>query len=286
MPTVAVTVAGGALRITMLKGHDVTYWQNVPLAPGLVRDGWIADPEQFASALRDVFATCNLPKRRVAFAVPGHLATGQLLNIDLAGATDPNALIAHEAYVQLDVAPDQHYLFWQAVDQFPAGKVFVLAVQKDAVDGMVRACAIARIRPVTADLRPLALARAVAQPDAIVADVESTSIDILILNRGLPLTMRSLHLADAPLARESVHTRLVAELCTAIRLHDETNPEAPLDLATPVCLTGDLADSDLAQRIASITKHHTVQPEPPFSCLAGFPVARYMVNVGLLLKQV
>lgn len=283
--TVTVAVAGDGLRLMALQGREVNFWQHVSLPRHLLYRGWIAEPEAFGVALRDSLDRSALSGRRLLWALPGTTAMARLLSIRLAGASDPAALIAREAARALPINPEEYYLYWQAAADGFGDHVFVLAVQKQAVDGLMRACAVAKVRPQVIDLKPLALVLAVGQADALIADVEPASIDVLVIVQGLPVMMRSLYLGDPPPDPAAVRIKLVDELSMAIRLYNETNPETPLEQAIPVYLTGELGDAELAGRIAFVTKHPTVQPDVPLSCPPGFPASRFMVNCGLLLKH-
>lgn len=281
---VSIAVAGDGLRIMARQGREVSFWQHVPLPLGLLHQGWIAAPDSFGLALRDVLDRSALSGGRLLWALPGTTATARLLSIRLAGAADPAALIAREAAWAMPVNPEDYYLYWQPVADGSADHVFVLAVHRPAIDALLRACAVANVRPHVVDLKPLALTLAVGKTDALIADLEPTSIDVLVIAQGLPVMMRSLHLGDRPLDIAALQAKLLDELSLAIQLYDQTNPEMPLEQATPVYLTGELGDAELAGRVAYVTKHPTVQPEVPLACPPGFPANRFMVNLGLLLK--
>lgn len=289
---VALDIAGAGLRITAMRGREVNFWQHLQLPAGLLHKGWIADAEEFGAALREHLERSALIRGRVLFTLPGTFAVGRVLNLELGTVGDPNALIASEAARAMPVDPEDYYLYWHKLDDQPQldgramSTVFALAVEKGALEIMLRACAVAGIRARGADLRPLALALAVGQTDTVLADVEATNIDISIIAQGIPVAMRSIFLGDEPLDPGFIHSKVVEELVTAIRLYEETNPDTPLGQEMPIYLTGSLSDAALAGRVAFVTKHPTVQPEAPFPCPGGFPTGRFMANLGLLRKAV
>jgi hypothetical protein len=137
------------------------------------------------------------------------------------------------------------------------------------------------------DLRPIALARAIGRPDAIVANLEEGSLDLVVVAQDVPALVRSLPLPSSEVSdRDAAQERLIGELERTLAYYDETNPDQPLDPDTPLYLTGNLAAGiALAERVRAATRHPIgrLTGLPPYP--DDLPVGDYLVNIGLALKQ-
>jgi hypothetical protein len=63
------------------------------------------------------------------------------------------------------------------------------------------------------------------------------------------------------------------------------NRTNPLPADVPIYLTGEIAlNAELAQRVSTLSGRTVAPLELPLSYPEHFPVALYMVNLGLILK--
>lgn len=83
----------------------------------------------------------------------------------------------------------------------------------------------------------------------------------------------------------SEYSRLTEELARTLVFYNDSNRENPLDTSVPIYLTGDLTDvSEIAETIYQSTGHPVPPLTPPVRQPPDFPTAKFMVNIGLLLK--
>jgi hypothetical protein len=165
--------------------------------------------------------------------------------------------------------------------------VFLLAVPKEPMSLLLRAFSHAGLNPSNIDLKPLALMRAINQKDAVIANCEGNSMELIIVSDDIPVLIRSVFLGEGVANQDYAVGRISDELGRTIVTYNEINKEHPLDQNTPVYLTGAAAAGvPFALNVAALTGR-TVQPlESPIPLPADLPIAEYMVNIGLILKVV
>ena len=135
------------------------------------------------------------------------------------------------------------------------------------------------------DLTPLALARAVNQRDAIVANLEFDSLDVAVVVDDLPVLLRTLVLPARVGPRDPAHEVLIAEVCRALASYEDAAPSQVLDIGAAIHLSGGGAASiALAERLRTQTGHPIGRTAPPLYFPSDFPLAEQLVNVGLALK--
>lgn len=285
--TVAVSVEGSSLRVVSLADQKVAGWASIPLEPRLIRNGQIADPADFGAALDETFERLNLPRHRVAWALPGFQTTARVLDLPGLRGDALRQAAVDELERTLGAAVDDSFLFSQRFEgRIRSRYVFVLAVPRSTVLTALEALEAADIRPYTMDLRPLALARAVGRADAVVVNLEEGSLDVLVVASGVTTLLRSIPLPGAATNLEAAQNRLVDEVDRALRYYDDSNPDRPLDADAALYLTGRLATGiSLAERLRTMTGHPIGRLSTGLTFPADFPVAEYLVNLGLALKR-
>jgi len=283
---VTATIEGTSLRIAAFEGSRLESWISLPLNGNLARPGQIGDPIEFGSFLDETFHRLKLPRDRVAWALPGWNAVSRVL--DLSGVPDVELQRAIDEEVEeiFGASADDGYVFWQRLDgRGRVQRVFVLVVPRATVLTALEALEVAGIRPLTMDLRPLALARGIGRMNAIVANLEEGGLDVVIVTSGIPRVMRSIQLPSA-IGVETAQARLVQEIERALAYYDDLYPEHPLSPDVAVYLTGRLATGiALAESVCRTTGRPIGRMTPAAGAPPDLPGAEYLVNVGLALKR-
>jgi type IV pilus assembly protein PilM len=285
--TVALSGEGATLRLLSFSNGKVVGWASMPLDERGWRGGQIQDPLAMGMALEEAFDRFALPRQRVAWALPGFQATTRVLDLPRLRGDELKAAVTEEMDRALGAGAADCYLYWQRLTgRIRQRTVFVLAIPRTTVLTSLEALEAANLRPLTMDLRPLALARGVGRPDAIVVNLEDGSLDLVVVERGLPTLVRSLPLLGAAALREAAQNRLVEETERSLAYYDDLNPDHPLDVDVPVYLTGSLATGiALAERLRAVTRHPIGRLAVPVQRPPDFPLTDYLVNLGLALKQ-
>ncbi len=283
---VSVSIEGAWIRILGTRGNEVEYWAEIPIDESWLEGGVIRDTASIGHLVGDTFRLRALPREHVVAAIPGMSAVSRIIAIPKIPG-NLNQTIEQEAR---RVFPDLNAgmnLYWQAIDPrgSPIQRVFVVATPRDLVLNAVEMLRIAGIQPISLDLKPLALYRAVARQEAIIANRETTALEIVVVVDDLPVLIRAVSL-DGMSSAELFHGRVTDELTRTIRLYNDANRAKPLDPAAPVVLSGDqMDDRALAARIQTLTGHEVAPADPPIAYPDDFPVARFLVNAGLALKR-
>ncbi len=152
-------------------GHlAVTRGASVPLRPGVLRDGEVADPAALTEALKTLFEEHELPSR-VRLGIANQRIV--VRTIDLPPLTDEKALAAAVRVQAPDHIPmpmDEAVLDWQPLGlvDTPAGqrsRVVIVAVRREMVEKLAYAARDAGLRVEGIDLSAFGMVRALDAPD-------------------------------------------------------------------------------------------------------------------------
>ena len=276
-----------SLRLLVARGNRVKKWATLPLESGLIRDGVVVDEAKVAAKIKELFKTKRVSPKKVITGMSGLNSLSQLITLPHL----PEAMLAEavmrEAERVLPVPLDELYISWQII---PASGeetlVFLAALHRQTVDAMVKTLRQAGVKPYLMDLAPLALTRVVDKATAMVADVRSAELDIVIMVEGVPQVIRSLSLpskAGSPQDRLSI---IREELERTIKFYNSGHPEKPFESGLPIFVSGELVEAPEALQFLADELKQTILPLPsPLEPPKGFDSSQYMVNIGLALKE-
>jgi len=276
------------LRVLETRGRQVELWANIPFSPGFIKNGVVADAAGLGQVIGSTFKTAKLSRRKVMCALNVPQAQSRVITVPKAKGVRPDKIIDREIRRQLPAAQDNCFTYWQPLEgmSMTQQRVYVLAVPREPVLALMAAMNAAGIRPCSMDLRAMALARSVNQKDAILANLETNTVDVVIVVDDIPAIMRSIYLGDEPVPLDVAQQRLLSELSRTINFYNDTNRGNPLAARVPVYLSGDLAsDPDLVAPVEDASGHPVSHLAPPLLCPPDFPHSQYMVNIGLALKE-
>jgi Tfp pilus assembly PilM family ATPase len=280
-PVVALSLEGATLRVIGCRGREVEFWLSVPFDSGFLESGFVADPLGMGQIIGSAFRSRNLPTRHVICALPAYGCSFRSFGIPrISGYTD--SVAPREARRLMGISLDTMHLSWQTVGVRRGQEhVFAVAVPRAPLETMAEALGLAGIPPRVMDLKPLALTRMVGQANAVVVNVERTSVDVVVVRESVPFMVRSLCLMESAL--DEVLSRAVEEAGT---LMEQAQAETALPGSAHLHLTGDMAASEgLAYRLETRTGRRTVPLVSPLRAPSDFPLARFAVNVGLALHE-
>jgi type IV pilus assembly protein PilM len=305
--TVTVYIDDSAIRLLIAKGRTIQSWGDMPLERGLVKDGVILDQDAVAKKLQGLWQIAGKRKRyyitttsgermQVSEVVkPGKVIAGisginclhRLLTLPELPKDLLSEAVKREASRVLGVPLAELYLFWQVLPSLKGETlVYLVALPRDAVDSLVSTLLTAGFKPYLLDLKPLAIARTITEPNAIVVDVQPCSLDLVIMIDRIPQVVRSIPLPwEASL--EDKMPVIGEELSRAILFYDSSHKDKPIGADVPLLVSGELAEREDMWGLLLDERKRPVRVLPsPLEAPEDFPHSQYLANIGLVLKEV
>jgi type IV pilus assembly protein PilM len=280
-------IEGSSVRLLAVRGGQATEWGTEPLDPGLVRDGVVADPEAVGERIESLLAAHRVGKSNLVAGLSGHRCMPRILDFPRMELRLLKEAVPREMKRELPVPLDEMHLSWQVIGGENGHlRVFALGVPKDVLGPQVEAIRLAGATLRSMDVKPLALVRAAGRGEAIIADLEPDTLDVIVVRGRVPATIRTVSLRREIETTEEKVRRLGEELARAVKFYNDTHPEEPLQPSTPTYLTGSLAEEATSSGVPEASIGHSVEPlAPALQHPADLPVATFMVNIGLALKE-
>ena len=274
------------IKLLVTKGKQIEKWASLTLEPSLVRDGVILDEEQVAKSIKNLLKLGEVSTGKADICLSGLNSIFRILTLpELNQSMLPEAVM-NEARRVLPVPLDQVYINYQ---QLPSAKgetrLFLTAYPRNSTDVLIKTMAKAGLKVDVMDLAPLALARCVDEPRAIIINSWLTYIDIIIMTDKLPQVIRSLSLPTESVALEEKMPYIAEELARTVTFYNSSNPTTPLDASVPVFVCGDLGDEpDTWKALVGQTEYNVAPVAAPVQYPDTFSPSKFMVNIGLALK--
>jgi len=282
-----VHIEGSSVRLLVVKDKQITSWGIEPLEPGLVRDGVVADPKAVGRHISALFAAQHVGRSNLVAGLTGQRCVPRILEFPQVNPRLLTEAITREMKREMPVPLDETHLSWQIIRRDNDHlRVFALGVPRDLLVPQMEAIRLAGGKLRSMDIKPLALVRAIGRAEALIADLEPESLDIIVVRGGIPAAIRMVSLQREIETMEDKVRRLGEELARAVKFYNDTHQEEPLQPETPTYLTGSLAEAAASAGVAEALAGHPAEPLPsPLHHPGDLPLAAFMVNIGLALKE-
>ncbi len=176
-------------------------WGEVPLPPGAVRDGEVAEPELVAAAARRLWAEAKFQSKDVAIGVGNQRVIVRELELPWLPLPQLRESLPYQVQELLPMPTTDALLDFFPTEEVdgPQGRAvqgLLVAAQRETVGANVRAVETAGLRPVLVDLNAFALMRALGRGEMsqrIVAFVEvgASVTHIVVSAHGVPRLVRT-----------------------------------------------------------------------------------------------
>lgn len=285
---ITLVIEPDVIRLVGVDRGRVSRWGSAPLPRGVIRDGYVTNEAVFAQVVERLWAAQSgqkaMPRDTIILAIPSQHAQYQMAAL----SAEEQKLTGLNAKAESLIPDPTTYRAWQVVGTKANPAIFVVAVPAELVNGYVAALQRAGLGVASVDVKTLALIRAVSCQQTVIVDCEREQSAVIIVNEAL-LHQARFPVLDAPLlhASEEKITRLVETLAHAITLFNLEFPAYALHNATPIFLTGSLADHPLLRdSVQELLGHPIGRVASPFVVPPDLPVAQFAANLGLAQKKV
>jgi len=284
----AFTIESMTLRLLVFSGRKIESWHSVSLSPNLVREGLISVPEGVGSVMAEAIRENDIPKRGVVCAVPSTGSATQTLTMPGVKKGNVKEMVSREIKRTMPGSVDVDFVYWQQLpgEEVHKQQVYALAVPKSNIVGLVEACRAAGVTMKGIELKPFALVRAVNCKSGIIVHGEVDNVELVVVDKFFPGLFRSVPVKDATPTPEMASQNLLRELPFTIDYYNRTYRDSQLAPEAAVYLSGELAlDPKLAMEITQATGREVVGVEPVEEYPPNFPLAQFLTNVGLMLRE-
>ena len=292
----SLTVEHGLVKLMVSSGQVIKDYRVVMANPRYFKEGHVSNAPKVAGLLENVLPQLAGKFKSANAVVPGFQSRLRVLEFPKGAGFDPRNVLTQEAARTMHVTPDKYYITWHRLpDNFDRTRWLVLAAMRRAIASISETAQRANLRISALELRPFALARAINQPEAIIAWAAPDGCDVVIVKNSVPVEHQS-QFWGADLVEDSVLVRRLTDVTSrTLETFNESSPEGPMPDDTPLYVAGspisrqpmahdDERGSAIAQRICQNLRLPTGEFDLPMDGGPEFPLNDLIVNAGLALR--
>jgi len=283
--TVTIDITSTSLRLLMVKGRKVVKWASAPLAPGLINHGVIRDPEFLGYNIISLMETSGISSKKVTVSVNGIYSIARMVILPERNGFSREEMLKNVAEEVLPLSPDQFYLSWKVLSPNGKGdKALLIGMQPRIIDPEIEALKSVGIKANIVNLKGLALLKLIDIPSALITNIETDYVDIVLVADGLPYVIRTVarrqDISPADWAKDVAMLQDQTIMFCSARYHTEFDS---LDMRS--YLIGQQMDDQAVATILRDSCRYTLGSiTVPLDCPPNLPMNQYAVNLGLALK--
>jgi Tfp pilus assembly PilM family ATPase len=295
--TTTISFDGNEIRFLVVRGDKVSAWQSREIPEEHMRQGQVLTPKFVGNVIKTALRDIKGSRKNVISCMPGVRSVHRILKIP----NIPDQLLAEtverKARQEFAIPIEESDISWQIISREQDQIIlYAVAIQKALIDSQVEALQEAKIKSRIMDIKPLALMRLTQEKNALVVNLESHAMELIIVADHVPILIRALPLESADLTGEAKVDLLGQELARTAKYYNESYKHNPLPADTPLYISGALfastnletrldATQSLIDRFQSRTTYPLQRPKTDLDLPEKFPLLRYAVNLGLGIKN-
>lgn len=289
---VSLEINTSSIRFVLAAGNKIIKYGTTMFKDGIIRDGVITDQKALGAVIDSMFKSFKLPKNHVLCNITGLQFLNRNISLpsSLTNKSVVNEALIRAAKKEMHLSQEDFVFHWQVVERLQdENSYFVIAVRKEAIQALVAAMLIAKIKLDVIDLKPLAIARVFSGENAVLACLDKDYCDILFVADGMVRTVHGFSPGKFQTTLDFVN-EFVDGLNKALRSHRSSYTQNQT-IEGPLLLCGELSsNSEIVEMIRQATTYKVDALSPVFKHKPKNPfgdsVSLYVNSIGsLLIKQ-
>lgn len=278
---ITLDIENTAIKVMAIRGRQVETAASLPLEPGLVQDGVVANPATVGRLIGELMTAHGISDKRAVVGVSGIHAIYRVVPAPKLPKNLLDEAARREAERAMPVPLNELYLSWQTINISDTEiAICLVGMPRTTVDAMLDTLHQAGLQPEAMDIRSLALARVTDERDAIVINVQPSGFDIVIMTDGIPELLRSLPFPAGTESPDEKTDEVKEELERTVTYYNSSHKGNEITSNTAAFVSGELGD------MLAATLEYRTKPLPRLlSYRDNLNANEYAANIGLALRQ-
>ena len=274
----------GFLRVVAFIGRQVVAWGTAPLGRDAESDG-VSEAGGDAGRLRWLLQELPFKNGRLVTALPANAPVVRHLRLPKMRRRYVTQVILSEIADTIPFDMEAVERSWVQRRTDAGHEAMAVVVPKEAVDGHVKLLREAGRAPAATYARASALASGVGVQDAVMIDLGTVSVDIVLVREGSPRVTHRVESLRRNTHRDALDEGIdgISQAVEGMVGYEDTRDGAEADLAPlPLVFVGPLArDEQLVGELKARLGREALPFATSFQYPGQFPLHEYVHNLGL-----
>ncbi|MFC2008063.1 type IV pilus biogenesis protein PilM, partial [Chloroflexota bacterium] len=284
---VTLDINNDSVKLLEMRGGRILRWASIYLEADKDEDESFSGKSALGAKTKQLMDSTGIKAKKIMVSFSGQYSIYRMIPATSLPNTPNNQQAIQEIVNDFMPLPlEQLYFSWQNTLTNDGREYFHLfGIPRETLNTIVQELKSVGITPRTLEPRGIALARLINRKQAIVLNIEKTSIDILLINGGLLEIMRTIIWHKDELTSESQVDFLTRNLEATVDFYNSQNSEEPLDTAIPFFITGQVSeDQTITEKLQKRLGYKFEPLEPFMERPEHIPINQYAGNIGLTSK--
>lgn len=254
---------------------------SATLPDGALVGGKVIDPGATGNVLRQLVARTEILETRALVAVSDAIATFRVLSLPRA-STDKEVDIAVARELPLD--PERISTRWIEVDASADTRVvYAVAWDRALLKNVIDAVRSAGLDANVVELKSAAVSRVVLEPSAIVVDLASDLVEIVLVDRHLPQLWHGVEMKAT--LNDDITTTLAGPIRSLLRFY-KRDRRGNFGPSSPVLISGEqIVPPQALTQLAEMVGQPVNVLAPPQRVPADVRHPTYLTCLGLIMRR-
>jgi len=284
--TITVDITSSAIRLLLASGDRVERWADAYIEPGLVSDGIVTDAAEMGDRIIKLMKSSRIRGKKVMVSVSGLYSVSRLVNLPHPNGHSREEMMSDLIADIVPLSPEEFYTSWKIVGTNGNGhRALFFGTPINIIDSVLSSLKCASLKPAGLNLKSMALLKLIDRQQALVANIEMDSADIILIADALPQVVRTIRRGMDVDMDEWVKD-IETNMRQTILFFNTRFGGRRLEPEAPLYLTGKLAtDPAIAGELSELIGCPLDGLPVPLECPPNMPTNQFAVNIGLAIKQ-
>jgi type IV pilus assembly protein PilM len=210
-----IDISSISVKIVQLKHHRgrkptlITYAAS-PLPYFIIQSDSTIDHQKIANIIKETLKKARVSTKKTVATLPGYSAFIYVIKVPKLSRKDLPEAVKWEAKKSLPVPLDEIQLDWKILQKLESSgekkeqiEVLFVAAPKNTINKYTQILHLAGIELVSLEIEPLALARALADPQStvLIIDIGANSTQIIIVDQGIVRLVRDVSIGGIAMTK-------------------------------------------------------------------------------------
>ncbi|MFC2003140.1 type IV pilus biogenesis protein PilM [Chloroflexota bacterium] len=281
---VTLDISDDSVRLLEIRGGNVYQWASASLEAD--EGEAVSGQSVLGTTIQQLMTSTGIDAKKVMVSFSGLYSINRVLPLSsLPEGPSTGQQVVEEMVGDVMPLPlDELYFSGQRILAGDGGEyIHIFGIPRNVLEKTLRELKSIGIIPHTLEPRSIALTRLINRKQALILNVESTSIDLVLVANDVPEIVRTVSWSRSELTPGAQVEFLARNLETTVEFYNSKPTEANLDSATPLFITGQVSgEQTLLDKLQNRVGYKIELLAPLLEYPEHMPINQYAGNIGLV----
>lgn len=282
---VTLDISDDSIRLLEIRGGVIYQWASASLEAD--EGEAVSGQSVLGTKTKQLMASTGIKAKKVMVSFSGLYSINRVIPLSSLPEGPLTQQVVQEIVRDVMLLPlGELYFSWQRILAGDGREyIHLFGIPRDVLEKIVQELKSVGIIPRILEPRGIALTRLINRKQALILNVEPTSIDIVLVANDIPEIIRTVSWRQGELNPEAQVELLARNLETTVDFYNSNHTDATLGSDTPLFITGQVSgEQTLLDKLQNRLGYKIEPLAPLLEYPEHMPISQYAGNIGLVSK--